>query len=114
MSLTKTDLNQIQKLVDTSLDKKLKVNNDELFGKLMLVLKEFPTRQEVDSIVELRTEGIRKDINELKDDMVEVKQDISMLKVSVQALADYLHNWVNRVEDHDRDIMMIKTHLRLS
>ena len=117
MSLTKADLKQIQKLIDKSLDKRLKVefkkNNDLLFARLFTILKEFPTRKEMYDLVHSETARLatKEEVNGLKDDMVEVKQDISLLTYSMQSLTDTVLRVETTLNRHDVDIQEIKRHI---
>ena len=101
MSLTNTDLNKIEGLID----KKLKINNDELFGRLMEVLKHFPTRTEMyDELQKLSDQMVK------RAEFLELKDDVATIKVELHEFRLFAEHNLNR---HEQDIQLVKSHLRL-
>jgi len=100
MSLTKQDLQEVQHLIHS--------NNDVLMSRIIDVLKDFPTRAEMQSELEKLSQQMvkREEFLELKDEVTTIRIDLSMLITSVQSLAD-------TVVDHARDMRVIKQQLHI-
>ncbi|MBL8015531.1 MAG: hypothetical protein JNK26_05090 [Candidatus Doudnabacteria bacterium] len=101
MALTTSDKKYIQNLLQTTISQ----NNDMFFARIVDLLKNFATK---DDLYELREELISKcakqeDLLELKDDVAQIRVDLDTLKVLTE----------KEQREVRQDIQLVKARLNL-
>lgn len=102
MALTTSDKKYIQDLLQTTISQ----NNEMFFTRIVDLLKNFVTK---DDLYELREEltsecAKQEDLLELKDDVAQIRVDLDTLKVLTE----------KEQREVRQDIQIIKTHLNLA
>jgi len=114
------------KSLNKRLDARFAANNDILMGRIIEVLKNYPTRDELYTNFVTKTEfaELKSDVNTLKDDMVGVKSELSLLNTSMQSLAKVVEQTSKDVlsltiavkhgfQRYEQEIQAIKSHIQL-